>query len=191
MITWLIFTNWAFGLVVWFSLWVREVPSSILGMPHFHNIWVSPFLNRFYRQVSMKIYYFLKKEKQIGSRCWKQGGHDRKIPASRYMRNQVLKEWKILTTCTQATNVSLKYSWWPEATKPPETVPYIKNFKTFASIFWVPAWVQCLRCFGMFLTANLEWKHLQVLFAHVYAYGAGIFRMAKLGSYLCVASFIS
>ena len=23
----------AFGLVVWFSLWVREVPSSILGMP--------------------------------------------------------------------------------------------------------------------------------------------------------------
>jgi hypothetical protein len=24
------------------------------------------------------------------------------------------------------------------------------------------------------LTANLEWKHLQVLFAHVYAYGAGI-----------------
>ena len=51
------------------------------------------------------------------------------------MRNQVLKEWKILTTCTQATNVSFKYSWRPEATKPPETVPYIKNFKTFASIF--------------------------------------------------------
>ena len=25
----------AFGLVVWFSLRVREVPSSILGMPHF------------------------------------------------------------------------------------------------------------------------------------------------------------
>ena len=24
---------WAFGLVVWFSLRVREVPSSILGMP--------------------------------------------------------------------------------------------------------------------------------------------------------------
>ena len=27
------FISRAFGLVVWFSLWVREVPSSILGMP--------------------------------------------------------------------------------------------------------------------------------------------------------------
>ena len=27
--------KWAFGLVVWFSLRVREVPSSILGMPQF------------------------------------------------------------------------------------------------------------------------------------------------------------
>ena len=25
--------SWAFGLVVWFSLWVREVPSSIFRMP--------------------------------------------------------------------------------------------------------------------------------------------------------------
>ena len=30
--------KWAFGLVVWFSLRVREVPSSILGMPHFSFI---------------------------------------------------------------------------------------------------------------------------------------------------------
>ena len=34
--------SWAFGLVVWFSLWVREVPSSILGTPllcsHHHGL---------------------------------------------------------------------------------------------------------------------------------------------------------
>ena len=31
--------NRAFGLVVWFSLWVREVPSSILGMPPLTFSW--------------------------------------------------------------------------------------------------------------------------------------------------------
>ena len=31
--------NRAFGLVVWFSLWVREVPSSILGMPPWTFCW--------------------------------------------------------------------------------------------------------------------------------------------------------
>jgi hypothetical protein len=76
------------------------------------------------------------------------------------MRNRVLKEWKILTTCTQATNVSLKYSWRPEATKPPETVPYIKNFKQLQNqnqfSLWVPEFNAYVQYFGIFLTANLE-----------------------------------
>ena len=30
--------TWAFGLVEWLSVWVRQVPSSILGMTHFTNL---------------------------------------------------------------------------------------------------------------------------------------------------------
>lgn len=49
-------TSWAFGLVAWFSLRVREVPSSILGMPQilfllfFQNNWAflfEPNINKF------------------------------------------------------------------------------------------------------------------------------------------------
>ena len=42
--------NWAFGLVVWFMLWVREVPNSIFGMTHFissNNITNQLFLASF------------------------------------------------------------------------------------------------------------------------------------------------
>ena len=40
----LILSARAFGLVAWFSLRVREVPSSILGMPHITNIGESCFI---------------------------------------------------------------------------------------------------------------------------------------------------
>jgi len=78
----------------------------------------------------------------------KSSGQDRKIPASRKKY-----EWKILlTTCTQANKVGLKYSWWPEATTPLDSAMHQK--------------LQTITKPNTFLTANLiRWKHLQVLFA--------------------------
>ena len=37
------YNNWLVGLVAWFSLWVREVPSSIPGQARYFNIFMLPF----------------------------------------------------------------------------------------------------------------------------------------------------
>ena len=99
----------AFGLVVWFLLWVQEVPSSILGMPQiclfyqFDRFQMTTTILIFWAEYpTRKLWYEIRIYSKIlisdkipwqiifffkvNIRDWKQGGQAKEIPASSILK---------------------------------------------------------------------------------------------------------